>query len=618
MANDASLAVPLLNSLPGAAASLYLDFNGHYESSWGSYGAVDSPAYDTDGNIGAFSSVELANIQQIWQAVSEDFSPFNINVTTVEPPSFADGVAMRIVIGGNSSWTGSVYGGLSYRWSFTSSNVNTAYVFEDNLANGTPRYVADCVAHEAGHTFGLYHQSSYSGTSLTNSYSTGLSDGTAPTMGESYYAARSLWWYGTTTSSTTFQDDMSVIASATNGFGYRTDDHGDSFTVATQLIASDLGAISASGVISKMTDQDWFTFTTGDGTVSLTADVPNGYNDLDVRIDLYDADGALILSASPTDSFDATITTTLTAGVYHVAVSSGGLSAASTATNYGFNVGQYQLVGTIVPISSTPPAAPTNLTVAAITSSSVTLSWTDNATTELGYTVERLNNGSWEQIAKLGSDATSYQDTGLIGGTTYSYRVRAFDLLSNSDYSNTLSATTPVVLTAPVAPSNLTATIKTKPSTQIVLNWTDRSNNETGFYVERSTNGGLTWTRQAQLSANSTTYNDTNVVSGTTYVYRVIAFNAQGLSPASNAVQILLSTPSGNGKKGNPGRAVTSAAQTVQPTHSSSPTKGRVPEVVVAKLQSKGVPAAHRSVALSEPADGNPNVVDAFFARLGA
>ena len=107
-------------------------------------------------------------------------------------------------------------------------------------------------------------------------------------------------------------------------------------------------------------------------------------------------------------------------------------------------------------------------------------------------------------------------------------------------------------------------------------------------------------------------------MSGTTYVYRVIAFNAQGLSPASNAVQILLSTPSGNGKKGNPGRAVTSAAQTVQQTHSSSPTKGRVPEVVVAKLQSKGVLAAHRSVALSEPADGNPNVVDAFFARLGA
>lgn len=210
-------AVPAFSSLPTATATLYLDFNGHYESSWGSYGAITSPAYDTDGNAASFSSTELANIEKIWRYVAEDYAPFNINVTTVEPSSFANGAALRVVIGGNSSWAGGTYGGIAYVNSFTSSIVNTVYVFPENLGNGYPKYVGDAASHEAGHAFGLKHQSAYSGTTLTASYQSGPGDGTAPLMGNSYSASRSLWWYGLTTSSTTYQDDMAVIASSTNG-----------------------------------------------------------------------------------------------------------------------------------------------------------------------------------------------------------------------------------------------------------------------------------------------------------------------------------------------------------------------------------------------------------------
>src|SRR5262249_16944128 len=147
--------------------------------------------------------------------------------TTVQPASFANGVSMRVSIGGDGAWTGGTYGGIAYVGSFTSSMVNTVYVFPKNLSNGYARYTADASSHEAGHSFGLQHQSQYddAGTKIAEYYS-GPGDGRAPIMGVSYYAPRGLWWYGTSsTGPTVYQDDMAVISDSTNGFGYRPDDH---------------------------------------------------------------------------------------------------------------------------------------------------------------------------------------------------------------------------------------------------------------------------------------------------------------------------------------------------------------------------------------------------------
>ncbi len=103
----------------------------------------------------------------------------------MEPRSFANKVAMRISIGGGSAWAGGTYGGVAYVDSFTSTIVNTGYVFSSNLGNGYPKYVGDAVSHEAGHTFGLRHQSAYNGTTKTAEYQSGPGDGTAPLMGNS-------------------------------------------------------------------------------------------------------------------------------------------------------------------------------------------------------------------------------------------------------------------------------------------------------------------------------------------------------------------------------------------------------------------------------------------------
>src|SRR5262249_30874645 len=103
----AAPAVPAYSSLPGAKATLYLDFGGDFESQWGSWTNFSTPAFDTDGDPTTFSQSELNAIYDMWQAVAEDYAPFNINVTTVDPGSYADGVALKVVIGGG----GARYGG---------------------------------------------------------------------------------------------------------------------------------------------------------------------------------------------------------------------------------------------------------------------------------------------------------------------------------------------------------------------------------------------------------------------------------------------------------------------------------------------------------------------------
>jgi len=91
----------------------------------------------------------------------------------------------------------------------------------------------------------------------------------------------------------------------------------------------------------------------------------------------------------------------------------------------------------------------------------------------------------------------------------------------------------PVILGAPVAPSNLSATVAS--SSQINLSWTDNSSNETGFKIDRATNdtftAGLT---TVTIAANLTTYTSTGLAGNTTYYYRVRASNAAGDSAISN------------------------------------------------------------------------------------
>jgi hypothetical protein len=82
---------------------------------------------------------------------------------------------------------------------------------------------------------------------------------------------------------------------------------------------------------------------------------------------------------------------------------------------------------------------------AAATPSSLTLNWQDMSTDETGFAVERKlgSAGTYSQVTSVGSNITSYNDTSLVKGSMYCYRVKAFNSVQSSSYSNEACATAP-------------------------------------------------------------------------------------------------------------------------------------------------------------------------------
>jgi tartrate-resistant acid phosphatase type 5 len=96
---------------------------------------------------------------------------------------------------------------------------------------------------------------------------------------------------------------------------------------------------------------------------------------------------------------------------------------------------------------SAVPAVPLSLTASTIVSSRIDLKWTDTSSNEDGFKVERCKGAgctNFAQIAQLGPNVTTYGNSGLTAGTSYAYRVRAFNGIGNSGFSNTARATTPL------------------------------------------------------------------------------------------------------------------------------------------------------------------------------
>ena len=285
---------------------------------------------------------------------------------------------------------------------------------------------------------------------------------------------------------------------------------------------------------------------------------------------------------------------------------------------------------TVIRLNPPPPNAPSDLIATPISSSQINLSWQDNSSDEAGFKIERkTGSGSYSQIATVGAGVTSYSNTGLTASTTYYYRVRAYNAVGNSDYSNEASATTlPPPPAAPVLkspasastvsnltprlewnassgavsygvqvstsssftnllvndsgitnlyydiapgilnwnttyywrvnarnsfgstsswssswyfktavgpPPNTPSDLITTPisSSQINLTWQDNSSDETGFKIERKTGSG-SYSQIATVGAGVTSYSNTLLSAGTTYYYRVRAYNAVGNSDYSN------------------------------------------------------------------------------------
>jgi subtilisin-like proprotein convertase family protein len=353
-----------LHSRPTASKVIYLDFDGQTTTGtvWNDHNnpIIVTPAFDLDGDPTTFTPEELARIEAIWQRVAEDFSPFDVDVTTEDP-----GVerlrntggtdtqwGIRAIIGGDGTWWGPV-GGISYIGSFDWDNDNGCFIFSKNLT-GDEKYTAEGISHEVGHTLGLHHDGQFDPPNDPIEHYGGHGTGPtgwAPIMGVSYFRELTQWSNGTYPRANNHEDDLAIISSAKNGFGYRPDDHGNTILTATRATVDGPTSISGSGVIEKRTDVDYFRFVAGSGQVTITVDPAARGGNLDIRADLYDATGHRITFDNPPDGTSATIVATLQAGKYFLKIDGVGKGDPLDEVNPGYSdygsLGQYTITGTI-------------------------------------------------------------------------------------------------------------------------------------------------------------------------------------------------------------------------------------------------------------------------------
>jgi len=221
---------------------------------------------------------------------------------------------------------------------------------------------------------------------------------------------------------------------------------------------------------------------------------------------------AVLRSVDPTSPVSTLLTALTTTGV-----------VVTTPCPDGGTLPRIQIELAVAQLST--PSPPSGLAANTISASQINLSWTDNANNETGFKIERKtgSGGTYSQIITVGTNVTSYNNTsGLSEGTQYYYRVRATNATGDSVYSNEANA-----ITMLATPTGLAASAISE--TEIDLTWNNISSSESGYYIERKTGSGGTYSQIASLAANSTSYSDSSLTKATTYYYRVLCWAAGGL-----------------------------------------------------------------------------------------
>lgn len=181
------------------------------------------------------------------------------------------------------------------------------------------------------------------------------------------------------------------------------------------------------------------------------------------------------------------------------------------------------------------PVAPSHLNTLALSSTEVLVEWKDNASNESGYEIFRSPDGNvatFTLLTTTASNVESFIDQGLSSKTTYYYKVRATSVDGPSPFTEAVFVAT--LSNVPASPSDLL--VSPVSASEMQLNWSDNSTNETAFIIKRTTDRFAGFTTLDTVTVNITTYLDSGLTDNTTYFYYVQAYNGAGLADKNSNI----------------------------------------------------------------------------------